>query len=173
MIEGIIYRNRCGIAWCDLPADFRPWQTVWKSPRARAGDGTRDQVLDVLLVRADADGELDRSVAVGSTICRAYQHGTDLECTTGGRCGNARTSVASAALGEIVGLTGLNNGQLPTARDWFTDVALAGGGALLDHTVHVAQILDSLLGEPDTVQAVVNRVLWPTGRVRAPRQGAW
>lgn len=71
-----------------------------------------------------------------------------------------REAVASGALGELVGLTGLNNGQLPTARDWFTDVALAGGGSLVDHTVHVAQILDSLLGAPETVQAVANRVLW-------------
>lgn len=28
MLEGIIYRFRCGIAWRDLPESFGPWQTV-------------------------------------------------------------------------------------------------------------------------------------------------
>ncbi|WP_288833895.1 IS5 family transposase [uncultured Corynebacterium sp.] len=84
VVEGIIYRYRCGIAWRDLPADFGPWQTVWKRHRAWSADGTWDRILDALLVRADADGELDWSVAVDSTTCRAHQHGTNLTRTTGG-----------------------------------------------------------------------------------------
>lgn len=28
MVEGIIYRYRCGIAWRELPEGFGPWQTV-------------------------------------------------------------------------------------------------------------------------------------------------
>lgn len=84
VVEGIIYRYRCGIAWRDVPNDFGPWQTVWKRHRAWAADGTWDRILDALLVRADANGELDWSVAVDSTICRAHQHGTNLERTTGG-----------------------------------------------------------------------------------------
>jgi hypothetical protein len=28
-----MYRYRCGIAWRDLPAEFGPWQTVWKRHR--------------------------------------------------------------------------------------------------------------------------------------------
>ena len=67
-----------------MPNDFGPWQTVWKRHRAWAADGTWDRILDALLVRADANGELDWSVAVDSTICRAHQHGTNLERTTGG-----------------------------------------------------------------------------------------
>lgn len=63
MVEGVIYRYRCAIAWRDLPSDFGPWQSVWKHHSAWAGDGTWDRILDALLVRADADGELDWSVA--------------------------------------------------------------------------------------------------------------
>ncbi|WP_394214972.1 Gfo/Idh/MocA family protein [Brachybacterium vulturis] len=70
-----------------------------------------------------------------------------------------RTAVAEGALGEVIGLTGTNNGKLPTARDWFTDVELAGGGAMVDHTVHLAEILDSVLGPPATVHATTNRIL--------------
>ena len=71
-----------------------------------------------------------------------------------------RAAVTDGTLGEVIGLTGTNNGKLPAGRDWFTDPALAGGGALVDHTVHLAQILDSLFGEPESVRAVTNRILW-------------
>ena len=37
VIEGIIYRYRCGIAWRDLPEVFGPWQTG----RIPANDATR------------------------------------------------------------------------------------------------------------------------------------
>lgn len=71
-----------------------------------------------------------------------------------------RTAVADGTLGEVIGLTGTNNGKLPSARDWFTDVELAGGGAMVDHTVHLAEILDSIFGPPATVHAVTNRILY-------------
>ncbi|WP_152354535.1 Gfo/Idh/MocA family protein [Brachybacterium subflavum] len=71
-----------------------------------------------------------------------------------------RDAVAHGGLGEVVGVTGTNNGKLPTGRDWFTDIELSGGGALVDHTVHIAQILDSVFGEPETVHAVTNRILF-------------
>lgn len=54
VVEGIIYRYRCGIAWRDLPADSGPWQTVWKRHRRYAADGTWDEVLAELLGQADA-----------------------------------------------------------------------------------------------------------------------
>lgn len=73
--------------------------------------------------------------------------------------GALRSAVAEGALGEVIGLTGTNNGKLPTARDWFTDVDLAGGGAMVDHTVHLAEILDSVFGAPETVHATTNRIL--------------
>lgn len=71
-----------------------------------------------------------------------------------------KQAVADGTLGQIVGVTGTNNGTLPTRRDWFTDVELSGGGAMVDHTVHVAEILDSLFGPPSTVHAVTNRILY-------------
>ena len=78
VVEGVIYRYRCGIAWRDLPAAFGPWQTVWKRHRRFSGDGTWDKVLAALLTHADAAGEIDWSVSVDSTINRAHQHGTNL-----------------------------------------------------------------------------------------------
>lgn len=73
-----------------------------------------------------------------------------------------RARVRSGRLGRILGVRGTNNGQLPdTERSWFTDPHLAGGGALVDHVVHCAELLDDLLGETaDTVRAVSNRILY-------------
>ena len=78
IVEGIIYRYRCGIAWRDLPADFGPWKTVWKRHHRFALDGTWDKVLAVLLAQADSRGLIDWDVAVDSTINRAHQHGTNI-----------------------------------------------------------------------------------------------
>ena len=49
MVEGIIYRYRCGIAWRDVPAVFGPWQTIWTWHRRMSADGTWDEVLPRLL----------------------------------------------------------------------------------------------------------------------------
>jgi transposase len=84
VVEGIIYRFRCGIAWRDLPEEFGPWQTAWKRHRRYSGDGTWDQVLTTLLAHADAVGEIDWTVSVDSTINRAHQHATTLARHTGG-----------------------------------------------------------------------------------------
>ena len=78
MVEGIIYRYRCGIAWRDLPEVFGPWQTVWRWHRRMAGDGTWDQAQRLLHELADRNGLVDWSVSVDSTIARAHQHATNV-----------------------------------------------------------------------------------------------
>jgi transposase len=78
MIEGIIYRYRCGIPWRDLPAIYGPWQTVWRWHRRMARDGVWDQIQTRLAAQADAAGLLDWSCSVDSTIARAHQHATNI-----------------------------------------------------------------------------------------------
>ncbi len=75
VLEGIIYRFRTGVPWRDLPAEFGPWQTVWKRHRRFSLDGTYDRLLTELQVQADAAGELDWQVSIDSTIARVHQHG--------------------------------------------------------------------------------------------------
>lgn len=73
---------------------------------------------------------------------------------------DAIAELRTGRLGRILGVTGINNGKLPQDRAWFTDPALAGGGALVDHVVHCADLLDELLGErAQSVRAVSNRIL--------------
>lgn len=72
-----------------------------------------------------------------------------------------RALVAAGAIGRPLSVTGTNNGQIPIGdRSWFTDPALSGGGAMVDHIVHVADLLDELFeAEAVTVRAVSNRIL--------------
>ncbi len=87
LIEGAIYRYRTGTAWRDLPAEFGPWQTVWKRHHRFSIDGTWDKVLSALQVQADAEGEIDWRLSVDSTSARVHQHGA-----TAARCQGGPTS---------------------------------------------------------------------------------
>ncbi|KGE98903.1 MAG: Gfo/Idh/MocA family oxidoreductase [Actinomyces urogenitalis] len=71
------------------------------------------------------------------------------------------TAIRRNELGSVVALSGTNNGKIPVGdRRWFTDPRLAGGGALVDHTVHVADLADALFeSEPVRVRAVSNQIL--------------
>jgi predicted dehydrogenase len=71
------------------------------------------------------------------------------------------------ALGRVLAVAGANNGKLPTARAWFADPVLAGGGAVMDHTVHLADLLDVLLdgAGAESVHAVANRMINGTAAV--------
>ncbi|BCW94954.1 MAG: Gfo/Idh/MocA family oxidoreductase [Fimbriimonadales bacterium] len=54
----------------------------------------------------------------------------------------------SGAIGELLALRGTNRGSNPGG--WFTDPAQSGGGALIDHTVHVADLIRLLTGQEIT-----------------------
>jgi len=54
---------------------------------------------------------------------------------------------AAGELGTLRALHGTNNGSVPSGgRAWFVDPELAGGGGLIDHVVHLADLIDTLLG---------------------------
>lgn len=68
----------------------------------------------------------------------------------------------AGALGELFAIVGTNNGKIPIGtRSWFTDPELAGGGALVDHVVHCADLIDALTGgmRAATVYAAANSIL--------------
>lgn len=66
----------------------------------------------------------------------------------------------SGELGRPYCFTASNQGQLPSKhRAWFVDPELAGGGALADHIVHLADIFRWYLGEEAvSVYAQSNRI---------------
>lgn len=56
-------------------------------------------------------------------------------------------------LGRLIGIKATNKGEL--VGGWFKEPELSGGGAIMDHTVHVADLCNHLLGEaPVWVRAV-------------------
>jgi UDP-N-acetylglucosamine 3-dehydrogenase len=56
----------------------------------------------------------------------------------------AKEIVRSGGIGRVLAVNGTNHGQIPGG--WFLDPELAGGGAVMDHTVHVADALRWMLG---------------------------
>ncbi len=78
--------------------------------------------------------------------------------------------IDGGGLGHIYGCNAINQGSLPEfhqsenlpflKRDWFTDPLLAGGGAVADHVVHLADLLRwYLASEISEVYAVTNQIL--------------
>ena len=55
----------------------------------------------------------------------------------------AREIVRGGSLGRVIAVNGTNRGSNPGG--WFVDPDLAGGGAVMDHTVHLADILRWML----------------------------
>lgn len=53
----------------------------------------------------------------------------------------ARQTLQSGSLGQILGMVGVNHSVNPSAHHaWFADPQLAGGGAVMDHVVHLADL---------------------------------
>jgi len=57
----------------------------------------------------------------------------------------AKGKVDSGSIGDILAISGTNHGSMPGG--WFVKRELSGGGALIDHTVHVADLMNWFLGE--------------------------
>ncbi|SEO88845.1 Gfo/Idh/MocA family protein [Paenibacillus sp. OV219] len=59
---------------------------------------------------------------------------------------SAKEAIDRGDIGEIVAIKGTNHGGNPGG--WFVDPSLSGGGALLDHTVHVMDLMNWVLQSP-------------------------
>ncbi|WP_274308247.1 Gfo/Idh/MocA family protein [Solibacillus daqui] len=69
---------------------------------------------------------------------------------------DVKQAIEAGELGDIVAIRSTNRGQNPGG--WFIDEQLAGGGAVLDHTVHMVDIMRWYLNsEVAEVSAFANR----------------
>ncbi|MFP9190151.1 Gfo/Idh/MocA family protein [Natronosalvus vescus] len=57
----------------------------------------------------------------------------------------AKTSLEAGEIGTLMSITGTNRGKMP--GDWFVDPDASGGGAVMDHTVHIVDLVHWLTGE--------------------------
>lgn len=87
--------------------------------------------------QADAQAMLD--------CCRAQNvHlATAFPCRYSPAFRRAQAQVQSGAIGEVLALRGANRGKMPGG--WFVQTALSGGGCIIDHAVHVADLNRVLL----------------------------
>ncbi|CAO5237263.1 hypothetical protein FAGKG844_220013 [Frankia sp. AgKG'84/4] len=71
--ERILFRERTGVPWADLPERYS-WPTVYNWFRRRSLDATFDRILDHVVVKGDAVGAVEWEVSIDSSIVRAHQH---------------------------------------------------------------------------------------------------
>jgi transposase len=75
IVEAIVWLDRTGAPWRDLPAHYGPWETVASRFYRWRRRGVWDQVLAALQANADARGELDWLLHfVDGSVVRADQH---------------------------------------------------------------------------------------------------
>lgn len=66
-----------------------------------------------------------------------------------------KSAVDSGAIGKVLAIRGTNRGRCPFG--WFVDLDCSGGGAVIDHTVHVTDLMRWILGsEVATVYAEIS-----------------
>jgi len=105
---------------------------------------------------ADAQAMIDACARAGVRLMTAYPVRFSPAFTA------LRSALADGSLGGLISVHGANNGSNPArSHPWFADPELSGGGALADHTVHIADLVDALLdGEQAAeVYAQANSVL--------------
>lgn len=78
-----------------------------------------------------------------------------------------KQALDAQALGEVVGMRAGNRGRPPLPPHypaWITTPEKSGGGALIDHSVHLTDLLRHLTGqEVETVAAETGSLLWSAG----------
>jgi transposase len=117
ILNGILWIDRTGAPWRDLPERYGPWQTCYDRLVRWRRAGVWERVLQTLQGEADAAGDLDwEVVSVDSTVVRAHQHAAGARHTPAA----AEAAVAEAAVGAQKGGT---TERAPT-KHW--DEAVAG-----------------------------------------------
>lgn len=75
LLEALLWLDRTGAPWRDLPPELGRWQTVSSRFYRWRQQGVWDRVLAALQAAADARGALDWLVHyLDSTVIRAHQH---------------------------------------------------------------------------------------------------
>ena len=73
--EAVLYRERTGCPWRDVPAAYGPWHTIYMRWQRWVAAGVPQKAMIVRYLEAVKTGALDQSLALlDSTIVRAHQH---------------------------------------------------------------------------------------------------
>ncbi|GAA0240057.1 Gfo/Idh/MocA family protein [Haladaptatus pallidirubidus] len=123
-----------GVIVCSTNADHATWVT-------RAADAGVDVLCEKPLAPTVAEAQemvnlcresdINLGVAMPLRFCQPVR--------------NAKTALENGVLGELQFLSGTNRGQMPGG--WFVDSNASGGGAVMDHSVHIIDIVRWITGE--------------------------
>lgn len=124
-------------------------------------------VKDAAAARAHVlcEKPLATTVADGRAMIKAcaaagVHLGTAFPCRYSTPVVRAHARVAAGAIGRVLGANTTNHGSMPGG--WFANPKLSGGGAMIDHTVHVADLLRWFLNdEVAEVYAESGRLIYP------------
>ncbi|MGW7455657.1 IS5 family transposase [Streptomyces sp. NPDC054787] len=142
-LEAIAWKYRTCSPWRDLPIELGSFQTAHKRLIRWAVDGTWERIFAALLAAADDGDDVDWTVSVDSTVCRAHQHAAGAR-----KRGRPRSEPEDHALGRSRG--GLS-----------TKVHLASDSRARPLSIHVTA---GQAGDAPAFEAVM-------ARIRIPRSG--
>jgi transposase len=74
VLNGMLWRARCGVPWRDVPPSFGHWKTIANRHRRWSGDGTLAGILEELRRGADGPEGPEWTVGVDSGVVRVHQH---------------------------------------------------------------------------------------------------
>lgn len=75
ILSAILWIDRTGAPWRDLPPEYGPWRTVATRFYRWVNAGVWERVLEELQRQADSEGELDWTLHhVDGSVLRAHQH---------------------------------------------------------------------------------------------------
>lgn len=119
---------------CSTNAAHREW-----------AERAADAGVDVLSEKPLAPTVEDARAAVAACESAGVHLGVAMPLRFSEPAREARTALEEGRLGALKAIVGTNRGQMPGG--WFTDPDAAGGGAAMDHTVHVVDLVGWLTGE--------------------------
>ncbi|GIV80072.1 Gfo/Idh/MocA family oxidoreductase [Litorilinea aerophila] len=117
-----------GVIVCSENANHRP---MVEAAAGRVGHILCEKPIATTL--ADAQAMIDRCQATGTALQIAFP------VRFAPPAQHLREVLRRGELGQVYSVQCTNHGRMPGG--WFTDPALAGGGAVIDHTVHVIDLL--------------------------------
>ncbi len=88
---------------------------------------------------ADAQAMIDACESAGVQLMTAFP------CRYGPAYIEAKKMVDAGELGDILAINGTNRGRNPGG--WFVEPELSGGGATIDHTVHIVDLMRDVTGD--------------------------
>ena len=123
-----------GVVVCSTNADHRSWV------RAAADAG-----VHVLSEKPLAPSVDEAESIVGACREAGVELGVAMPLRFSLPLRRAKEAFEAGDLGELRTVVGTNRGQMPGG--WFVDPGASGGGAVMDHTVHIVDVVHWLTGE--------------------------